>query len=142
MQNNILITKNWTKISWLVVLAGGIWMFFVTSSACASEVVDSPEQIQTGQGSSRDKAKPVTDEQDELERKKLKVILSISIVAIVLLFLGVLLLTILRQGRFYRQRVKLGKKNEPTEYVDAWSQYRLDEDDENGDVNHQVRDES
>jgi len=63
------------------------------------------------------------------EKKKLNAMLWASAIIITILFLGLALVTIIRMGRHYRQRVAGDKKPEPTEYVDAWSQYRLPEDD-------------
>ena len=123
-------TKNRVKIRRLAVLVGILCVFFVVSAAYASEVANVPEQLIAAGDSSQDGTKPADDEQERIERRKFKIAMSICIVAIVLFFLMILLLTILRHGRFYRQRIKLGKKNEPTEYVDAWSRYRLDEHDE------------
>ena len=62
------------------------------------------------------------------EKKKLNAMLWASIVIVTILFTGIILVTILRMGRHYRKRVTGDKKPEPTEYVDAWSQYRLEDD--------------
>ena len=62
---------------------------------------------------------------------KLNLLLIVSIGVIVTFFLAILLLTILRQGRFFRQRLGLGRKSKPTKYIDAWSKYRLDNDSDN-----------
>jgi len=106
-------TKNRVKIRRLAVLVGILCVFFVVSAAYASEVANVPEQLITAGDSSQDGTKPADDEQERIERRKFKIAMSICIVAIVLFFLMILLLTILRHGRFYRQRIKLGKKNEP-----------------------------
>ena len=62
------------------------------------------------------------------EKKKLHAMLWAGIVIVTILFTGIILVTIIRMGRHYRKRVTEDKKAEPTEYVDAWSQYRLKED--------------
>ena len=49
-------------------------------------------------------------------------------VFLVFIFLVFLFITFIRLGRHYRKHLQIGGKNEPTEYVDAWSQYRLPED--------------
>ena len=63
------------------------------------------------------------------EKKKLDAMLWASIVIVTILFTGIILVTIIRMGRGYRKRVTGDTKPEPTEYVDAWSQYRLPEED-------------
>ena len=45
------------------------------------------------------------------------------------LFFVVLLVAVIRGLRAYRKRSGIGHKKEKTEYIDAWSQYRLDDDD-------------
>jgi hypothetical protein len=66
------------------------------------------------------------------EKSKLEVMIWASAIILTLLFFGLVLVTFIRMGRHYRKRVTGDTKPEPTEYVDAWSQYRLpeDEDDE------------
>jgi len=68
------------------------------------------------------------------EKKKLNAMLWAGIIIVTILFAGIILVTIIRMGRHYRKRVTGDKKPEPTEYVDAWSQYRLPEDD-NDEIN-------
>ena len=63
-----------------------------------------------------------------MEQKKLKLLIIVSIVVVVVFFLAIFLLTIFRQGRFYRHRLGLDQKSKPTEYVDLWSKYRLDDE--------------
>jgi len=62
------------------------------------------------------------------EKKKLNVMLWTAIVVVTILFTGFILVTLIRMGRHYRQRFTEDKKPEPTQYVDAWSQYRLPEE--------------
>lgn len=76
---------------------------------------------------------PETAEADkgiEQEKKELRLMLMTSLIVLSLFFLGVLMITFLRIGRRYKRRIKLGQPDKPTEYVDAWSQYRLKEDDQ------------
>ncbi len=67
------------------------------------------------------------------EKKKLDAMIWASAIILILLFFGLALVTFIRIGRHYRQRVTEDKKPEPTEYVDAWSQYRLPEDNNSDD---------
>ena len=41
------------------------------------------------------------------------------------LFVVMFLMAVARSGRFFRRRHRIGVKEKPTEYIDAWSQYRL-----------------
>jgi hypothetical protein len=61
----------------------------------------------------------------EVEKRKLKLMLGASIIIIAGFVVAVLLMCFLRMGRLRRQRALSGKKPQPTEYSDAWSQYRL-----------------
>jgi len=79
-----------------------------------SEIVSSPDR-------------PVPNRQ-ELKLRQYKLILLFMIAGIIILFLAVLLITIIRIGRYRRRRLKLGQKGVPTEYVDAWSRYRIKEE--------------
>ena len=66
------------------------------------------------------------------EKSKLEVMIWASAIILTILFLGLVLITFIRMGRHYRKRVTGDKKPAPTDYVDAWSQYRLEDDnDEN-----------
>ena len=65
--------------------------------------------------------------EDEELKKRWYAALAVLAVGTSAIFLSMLLLALLRASRRYRRRL-LGKKAEPTEYVDAWGQYRLKED--------------
>jgi hypothetical protein len=67
-------------------------------------------------------------EEWQQEKKKLNVMLWASVIILTIFFFGLVLITFIRMGRHYRKRVTGDKKTEPTEYVDAWSQYRLKDD--------------
>lgn len=69
------------------------------------------------------------DPKKEKDRKRLKFLLAVNLVFIIVIFTFFLILSLIRFSRFQRQRLQIGKKAEPTAYVDAWSQYRLDEKD-------------
>jgi len=62
-----------------------------------------------------------------VEKRKLKLMLGASIAVILGFFLVVLMISLMRMGRHYRRRVFLRQKAKPTEYMDAWSNYRLKE---------------
>jgi hypothetical protein len=58
------------------------------------------------------------------------------------LFLVVMLVSVARLWRSYRKRTGIGQKAEPTEYIDAWSRYRLkDEDIEDIEVDEEEDDD-
>ena len=57
------------------------------------------------------------------------ILLGVLFVFIVVLFAMLLAISLLRASRFQKQRLQIGKKSEPTEYVDAWSRYRLKDED-------------
>ena len=62
-----------------------------------------------------------------VEKRKLKLMLFTSIAVILGFFLVVLLISLKRMGSYYRRLVFIRRKSKPTEYVDAWSNYRLKE---------------
>ena len=62
-----------------------------------------------------------------VEKRKLKLMLGASIAIILGFFLVVLTISLVRMGRYYRRLVFFRQKPKPTEYVDAWSNYRLKE---------------
>ena len=69
-----------------------------------------------------------TQKQRELKHRQYKLTLLIIIVGVISLFMVILLITIIRIGRFRHRRLGLGRKSPPTEYIDAWSHYRLEDD--------------
>jgi len=91
-----------------------------TNPADAPKEVDDSENVTSPD-------RPVPDQQ-ELMLRQYKLILLLMIVGIIILFLAVLLITIIRIGRYRRRRLKLGQKGVPTEYVDSWSRYRLNDE--------------
>lgn len=66
----------------------------------------------------------------ELERKRFGVAVVATGVVLGGLFVFVVLVSLARMTRARRRMLRLGQKNAPTEYVDAWSQYRLEGDGE------------
>ena len=77
-------------------------------------------------GEQADRQKPETQEDEDLKRRWYAA-LAVLAVGTAAIFLSMFLLALLRASRRYRRRL-LGEKAKPTEYVDAWSQYRLKED--------------
>jgi len=69
-----------------------------------------------------------TQKQRELKHRQYKLTLLVIIVGIISLFMVILLITIIRIGRYRHRRLGLGRKSPPTEYIDAWSRYRLKDD--------------
>ena len=69
-----------------------------------------------------------TQKQRELKHRQYKLTLLVIIVGVISLFMVILLITIIRIGRFRHRRLGLGRKSPPTEYIDAWSRYRLKDD--------------
>jgi len=54
---------------------------------------------------------------------------AVLVVIVAVFFLVVILVTVTRLWRSYRKRAGIGQKAEPTEYIDAWSRYRLKDED-------------
>ena len=69
-----------------------------------------------------------TQAQRKLKHRQYKLTLLIIIIGVVSLFMVILLITIIRIGRYRHRRLGLGQKSPPTEYIDAWSRYRLKDD--------------
>jgi len=77
------------------------------------------------------KNKPAEKTKDlQQDKKKLKLMIITGSLILGGFFLAVILISALRFGRRYRRRIQPGQHDKPTEYVDAWSQYRLKEDDQ------------
>lgn len=132
-------------ISLLEVIAGGMILFYVvtaiTSHTFATEGTASPEdstrdiQPVIGREKSPDTETPAdvaeaaeTKKQRELKNRQYKLTLLVIIVGVISLFMVILLITIIRIGRFRHRRLGLGQKSPPTECIDAWSHYRLEDD--------------
>ena len=64
----------------------------------------------------------------EIRRKRFSIALTAAAVILGGVFLFVILLSLTRFNRAIRRLLGIGKKEKPTEYIDAWSQYRLDEE--------------
>ena len=65
---------------------------------------------------------------DEIKRKRFKVVIAAAGVIVGGVFLFAILLSLTRVNRAIRRLLGIGKKEKPTEYVDAWSNYRLEEE--------------
>ena len=84
---------------------------------------------QTTSGQENPSGKALLSEKErEQEKRKLRVMLSTSIIILCGFFLGFLLITLMRIGRRYRRSHQSSRGKEPTELFDAWSNYHLDED--------------
>jgi hypothetical protein len=66
----------------------------------------------------------------EFQREMVRAMFLTAIFVVAGFFLFILVLTLLRMGRRQRRQAKIGEKAEKTEYIDAWSHYRLKDDDE------------
>ena len=75
-----------------------------------------------------DETQKQTKTQREIKHRQYKLTLLVIIVGIIGLFMVILLITIIRIGRYRHRRLGLGRKSPPTEYIDAWSRYRLEDD--------------
>lgn len=75
-----------------------------------------------------DETKTQTKKQREMKHRQYKLTLLVIIVGIIGLFMVILSITIIRIGRYRHRRLGLGRKSPPTEYIDAWSRYRLKDD--------------
>ena len=71
----------------------------------------------------QDKKSP---QQQEKDRMKLGLV--ILFFGIAGLFIMLLLITVIRISRLRKKRLGIGKREKRTEYIDAWSQYRLKDD--------------
>ena len=87
-----------------------------TTTITSDETVQSDQKSQNGELS------------QETERKRFKLGLAVLFVAVASLFVMLLLISLIRLSRFNRRRLGLGKRSPRTEYIDAWSQYRLKDD--------------
>ena len=145
-----LFTSREIYHTWLLkTIAGGMISLYVvtatmshtfaTEGSAPSE--DSTRDIQPviSQGKSLDQENPAgvveADEtqtqkqkQREMKYRQYKLTLLVIIVGVISLFMVILLITIIRIGRFRHRRLGLGRKSPPTEYIDAWSRYRLKDD--------------
>ncbi len=119
----------------LYVVTATINNTFATEGPAPSEDSTSDIQPVISQEKSPDQETPAsvaeadeTQKQRELKHRQYKLTLLVIIVGVISLFMVILLITIIRIGRFRRRRLGLGRKSPPTEYIDAWSHYRLEDD--------------
>lgn len=116
----------------LLFMAGGLFLAttVIMVRAFGQNVADDPQAPPTFAEETPPLNNPETEKDIEQEKKELRLMLLAAIIVLSLFFLGAILITLLRIGRRYRRRLQLDKPDGPTEYVDAWSQYRLKEDDQ------------
>ena len=88
----------------------------------------SPDQETPADMVEADETQKQTKTQREMKHRQYKLTLLVIIVGIIGLFMVILLITIIRIGRYRHRRLGLGRKSPPTEYIDAWSHYRLKDD--------------
>ena len=95
-----------------------------TSTAKSEPTVGQPANVQENPS---DKS-ILSDEELEQEKRKLRLMLSTSIIILSGFFLAIFLISLLRIGQRYRRAHLSSRGKEPTELFDAWSNYRLDKD--------------
>jgi len=124
----------WTIILWLsaFVVLGRVDLVCVGRT---EEVGPGPTVAATEEPFAQsDQADDEPTEKQQLKAKALRLALIVMIVVVITLFVVILLLTIVRIGRLRRRRTHFGEKAKPTEYIDAWSQYRLEDDSDQTDL--------
>ena len=112
------------------------WLFFVLlggmEMVCAGGIEEArmnrARSVTQGPIVQSESEGPEPTEEQQMKAKAFRLAVIVTIVFVISLFVVILLLAIVRINRFRRKRTHLGEKGEPTEYVDAWSQYRLKED--------------
>jgi len=93
-----------------------------------AETGDASPSAVDGVGGATDESAATSDEDKEQQKRRYQLYLVFSGVLIAFLFITFLLISVVRLSRFIRQRYKVGEKSTATEYVDAWSKYRLEEE--------------
>lgn len=85
---------------------------------------------QNGLAKAKQEGEPIDDEQ-----KRMEIAFWVLLAGIGVLFSLLLLISLHRASRSYKRRLHLGERGERTEYIDAWSRYRLKDDykDDRGD---------
>ena len=110
---------------WILMgLSASLPTAFTAADTLSATAVSSSNEPTDPQAQLADR--PASDDPQK-EVKRYKIALLVLAVALFVLFWFMLILALVRMGRFHRRRM-LGKKSEPTEYVDAWSQYRLNDE--------------
>ena len=137
--------RKFCHIRLLKVIAGGIislYVFTATLSYASATEGSAPSEDSTRDIQLvPDREKPGDQEntadvaeadeaqkQREMKHRQYKLTLLVIIVGIIGLFTVILLITIIRIGRYRHRQLGLGRKSPPTEYIDAWSHYRLEND--------------
>jgi hypothetical protein len=118
-------SMNPTRVLLTALLAGGFLLAGGTyaENSTTDLTLQAPPPHQIAASNNHDTVTP-TDKQPP-QRERLKLALFICISFLTALFFMVLIISVIRMGRLQRRRLQIGKKSEPTEYVDAWSRYRL-----------------
>ena len=82
-----------------------------------------PEHVAPGAGETGAAA----NQDDDRQKRQYRLALIVMAAGLAVLFGFLLLITLVRVTRYQRQRLKIGRKDQATEYFDAWSHYRLKE---------------
>ncbi len=90
---------------------------------------DNSDKSETAAVEATTKRETELNDVPQAERNRMKMILLVTIVMLLSFVIAIALMAIIRMGRWNRKRIGLGNKHPPTEHFDAWSNYRLDEDD-------------
>ena len=101
-----------------------------TAYAATAHTANGPALIQDAEPNYPQKDAQNTENGDpwystKVEKRKFKLMLAASIAILVGFFIAVLLTSLLRMGRYYRQRTLSRAKRQQTDYEDIWSKYRL-----------------
>ncbi|MBI9016702.1 MAG: hypothetical protein JEZ07_05500 [Phycisphaerae bacterium] len=114
-------------MKWLLLL------ILVLNSFCFAvedqQVTDSTQQKVSNAIDSKNNQNADANETAKLEKKKFKTLLLWTILLIISFMVIIFISVVIRSGRRCRELAGIGKKNPPTEHVDAWSNYRLSEKD-------------
>ena len=111
---------------WAIVLLGPALLVGQTAVDQPRTEDSGPAALNRVDGAPDDPA-ATSSEDKERAKRHYRLYMVIAGVLIAFLFILLLLISVLRSGRFLRQRYKVGEKSPPTVYVDAWSQYHLEE---------------
>jgi hypothetical protein len=91
---------------------------------------NSPAAVSSGASTGADSTdRSATKDDPEFQREMVRAMFLVAIFVTAGFFLFVLVLTLMRMGRHHRKRNKIGQKGDRTEYIDAWSRYKLKDED-------------
>ena len=132
-----MVTEKFTCLSLvLTCLMSGLLSVAIAADSSAVPAGDNtPAAVQEqnpnlendGSGAVESRINPDIDL--EREKRELKLMIEASLIILAGFFLAVFLFTLFRMARRYRILNQAGKKRTKTEYSDAWSNYRLKDED-------------